>query len=204
MAKNAKSACSTRSAPILLSAALALAAGFSVSTAQAQDGAYLQKLKAAASSREGTELTAYVTGYSYWDNTPPGSAAIAFPVIHSTAGGNGSYSNPITLAVGHSLQGGRHTLDLPAGTHLYLKRLKKYAIVEDVCGDGPTPQNGPCHTGRSGHPWFDLYVGGQRSTRGTSNACSSRITALQPVIINPRHDLPTVTGELTASGCRVF
>ena len=46
---------------------------------------------------------AYLTGYSFWDNTPPGSAAIARPVIHRRAGGSGTYGDPITIAVGYRL-----------------------------------------------------------------------------------------------------
>ena len=32
-----------------------------------------------------TRLTAYTTGYSYWDNTPPGSADISNGVIQTKA-----------------------------------------------------------------------------------------------------------------------
>lgn len=149
-------------------------------------------------------LTAYVTGYSYWDNTPPGSAAIARPVVHRRAGGSGTYNDPITLAVGHKIQGGRQTLDFPAGTRFYIEKLKKYAIVEDVCGDGPKPQAGPCHTGYRGYPWIDIYVGGARHGRGHSNTCMRRLTGLQPVVVNPRRDREVVRGELTGSGCAVF
>ena len=105
------------------------------------------------------EFRAFLTGYSYWDNTPPGSAAIARPVIHKLAGGTGTYADPITLAVGHRIDRGRQTLDYPAGTRFYFPRIQKYAIVEDVCGDGPTPQNGPCFVGHKGYPWLDIYVG---------------------------------------------
>ncbi len=188
---------------------IALAAflgGVSISpnTASAQEAPHLTKVKAATAERKTVQLTAYITGYSYWDNTPPGSAEIARPVVHRLAGGKGSYSDPITLAVGHSIANGRQTLDVPAGTRIYLKRLRKYAIVEDVCGDGPRPQTGPCHTGHRGHPWFDIYVGGAGSTAGRAQACMNRITALQTVIIHPRKDLPVVAGALTESGCRVF
>ncbi len=114
--------------------------------------------------REETSLVAYVTGYSYWDNTPAGSTDISHGVIHSKAGGTGTYSDPITLAVGHSIVGGKDILDYPAGTKFYISYLKKYAIVEDTCGDGNSPQNGPCHTGYQGHPWVDLYVDGQNTS----------------------------------------
>ncbi|MBV1903002.1 MAG: hypothetical protein KUG58_05140 [Marinosulfonomonas sp.] len=151
-----------------------------------------------------TRFKAYLTGYSYWDNTPPGSAAISKPVIHSRAGGTGTYRDPITIAVGHTIKGGRQTLDYPAGTRFYLERLRKYAIVEDVCGDGNRPQDGPCHTGHLGHAWLDIYVGGRKQTASVSTACARRITAMHTVIINPGPNHKVDPGELTDSGCRVF
>ncbi|MCP5036801.1 MAG: hypothetical protein GY945_04290 [Rhodobacteraceae bacterium] len=149
-------------------------------------------------------MTVFLTGYSYWDNTPPGSAAISKPVIHRRAGGTGTYRDPITLAVGHSINGRRQTLDFKAGTRFYIERLRKYAIVEDVCGDGPKPQNGPCHTGRNGRPWVDIYVGGRKAGQSASATCMHRITGMTSVIMNPGRDYPVEVGELTASGCRMF
>ncbi|MDQ7249800.1 hypothetical protein [Dongia sedimenti] len=147
------------------------------------------------------QFTAYITGYSYWDNTPARSAEIALPVIHQTAGGEGTYADPITLAVGYAIVDGEARLDVPAGTRFYLQRLRKYAIVEDVCGDGPNPQNGPCHIGYTGHPWFDLYVGGADITAQKADACSRSITALQTVVMNPAPDLPVSAGGLAETAC---
>lgn len=149
-------------------------------------------------------FSAYLTGYSYWDNTPPGSAAISKPVIHRRAGGTGKYNDPITIAVGHTIIGSRQTLDFRPGTKFYIKRLRKYAIVEDVCGDGRKPQNGPCHSGRNGLPWLDIYVGGRKSKAEVSTSCARKITAIQEIIINPKPDYPVEVGELTDTGCRVF
>lgn len=146
----------------------------------------------------------YLTGYSYWDNTPPGSAAISKPVIHRQAGGTGTYRDPITIAVGHSITGNRQTLDYPAGTRFYLERLQKYAIVEDVCGDGNNPQNGPCHTGRNGLPWLDIYVDGSSTSSSAATQCTYNITAVQSIIQNPQPNYPVVAGSLAESGCRVF
>lgn len=160
----------------------------------------------AISTSNATEqrFTAYVTGYGFWDNTPPGSAAISKPVIHRKAGGTGTYKDPVTIAVGHRIEGGRQTLDYAPGTRFYIERLRKYAIVEDVCGDGNKPQNGPCHTGYRGHPWLDVYIGGGKFSASTTTACANRITALQNIIIDPKPDYPVHAGEITASGCRVF
>jgi hypothetical protein len=149
-------------------------------------------------------IKAYITGYSYWDNTPPGSAEISKPVIHRRAGGKGTYRDPVTIAVGHSIRGGVQTLDFPPGTRFYLARLEKYAVVEDVCGDGPHPQNGPCHTGYHGHPWLDIYIGGRRVSATATDHCARRITALQTIIINPRPGYRVNPGDIASSGCRVY
>ena len=53
-------------------------------------------------------MTVFLTGYSYWDNTPPASAIIGRPVIHQFAAGTGTYDDPVTLAVGWRIDG-----DLP-------------------------------------------------------------------------------------------
>ena len=86
------------------------------------------------------QFNAFLTGYSYWDNTPRESSQIARPEVHRQAGGSGTYRDPVTLAVGHVKHGGRSVMDFPAGTRFYIPRLQKYAIVEDLCGDGNTPQ----------------------------------------------------------------
>ncbi|MBI1218123.1 MAG: hypothetical protein GC186_06200 [Rhodobacteraceae bacterium] len=149
-------------------------------------------------------MTVYLTGYSYWDNTPPGSAQISKPVVHQRAGGTGTYADPLTIAVGHTIAGGVQTLDYAPGTRFYISRLRKYAVVEDVCGDGTHPQDGPCHTGYQGHPWLDLYVGGARATAAITTACARRITALQTIIVNPRPGYPVAQGDVASSGCEVF
>ena len=148
-----------------------------------------------------TTFNAYITGYSYWDNTPAGTAEISHSIIHTKAGGTGTYSDPITLAVGHSIINGKDILDYPAGTKFYLPYLKKYVIVEDTCGDGNAPQNGPCHTGYKGNPWIDLYVDGQTVSKTTSNNCMNAITGVHSVIKNPGSTYPVVIGSLSASGC---
>lgn len=151
-----------------------------------------------------TRLTAYVTGYGFPDNTPP-SAEISNPVIHSLAGGTGTYGDPITIAVGHSISGGKDTLDYAAGTRFYIPALRRYFIVEDTCGDGSSPQNGPCHTGYQGHVWIDAWVGGTQK-RGTSEAsavlnCEDTITDLHLVIVNPAANYAVVSGSVYSGSC---
>lgn len=148
-------------------------------------------------------LQAYTTGYGWPDNTPKGSATISNPVIHRVAGGSGTFTDPITLAVGHSISGSKDTLDYPAGTKFYIPNLKKYFIVEDTCGDGNSPQNGPCHTGYQGHVWLDLWVGGNSSNQSQTLSCEDAITEVHTVIENPASTYPVVTGDV-ASGCQQF
>lgn len=148
-------------------------------------------------------FTAYITGYSYWDNTPPGSADISHGVIHSHAGGVGTYSDPTTIAVGHSIIAGQDILDYPAGTIFYLPNLRRYFIVEDTCGDGNSPQNGPCHTGYQGSPWLDVYVGGGNVTRSISDNCMNAITEKHLIIKNPASTYAVVSGEI-ASSCQQY
>ena len=150
---------------------------------------------------KGQRFSVYLTGYSFWDNTPPGSAAIAKPVIRQRAGGSGTYSDPITIAVGHSFATGRQQLDFPAGTRFYFPALRRYAIVEDVCGDGPSPQHGPCHVGYNGLPWLDIYVDGRHAGPGAADACMRQITGIHEVIVSPTKGLPVVVGPLAESGC---
>lgn len=143
-------------------------------------------------------FNAYVTGYSYFDNTPPGSADIALPVIHDKAGGTGTYDDPITLAVGHVISGGVSTPDFPAGTRFYLPYLQKYFIVEDVCGDGSRPQNGPCHTGypSDAEAWLDVWIDGAGGSNRIADECMSSITGVHGVIQDPPATLTVVPGTI--------
>jgi hypothetical protein len=155
--------------------------------------------------------TAYTTGYGYWDNTPAGSATVSHPVLHRTAGGTGTWADPVTVAVGHSIAGGVDTLDYPAGTRLYVPNLQKYLIVEDTCGDGDSPQNGPCHTGAPAGTtvWLDVWIGGSSGTQAAADACGSELTdangAAHTVIVNPSvHTYRVVPGDVLSGGaCHV-
>lgn len=141
---------------------------------------------------------AYITGYSYFDNTPPGSAAVSHPVIHEEAGGTGTYADPITVAVGHTLKGGEDILDLKAGTKVYIPELKRYFIVEDTCGDGNQPQNGPCHTGYpdDAQMWLDIWVDGRNGSSDEADACMENLTKVYGVVIDPAVGLSVTPGAV--------
>lgn len=129
----------------------------------------------------GSRSQIFTTGYTFWDNTPPGSAQIARPQIHDRAGGTGTWRDPITVAI----QSGRFAF----GTRFYLPELKKYFIVEDLCG--------ACYDGRNGGSYtLDLWVDGSHLTSGGAAGCASRITRVQPAIEGPRPDLPVDRGSV--------
>jgi len=147
--------------------------------------------------------TAYITGYTWFDNTPPGSSAVSNSVIHSVAAGTGTYADPITMAVGHVINGSTHTLDYPAGTRFYIPNFRRYFIVEDTCGDGPTPQNGPCHlnTRHPGYPQLDIWLGGEGRSASAANSCANAITDLHLVIQNPASNYVVVPGSVYTPPC---
>lgn len=151
-------------------------------------------------------INAYTTAYTYWDNTPPGSADISNPIIHQKAGGTGTYADPITLAVGHSIINGNDILDYPAGTIFYIPNVRRYFIVEDTCGDGRTPQNGPCHTGypNGTTTWVDMWIDGQSGTSSSANACAEAVTdangEVHVIIENPASHYAVVPGPVFQNG----
>ena len=161
---------------------------------------------AAAPSAGEIRMNAYTTSYTYWDNTPPGSADISDPVIHAKAGGMGTYSDPITIAVGHSITNGKDTLDFPAGTKFYIPNVRRYFIVEDTCGDGKTPQNGPCHKGAPAGTdvWVDLWIDGATGSSSQADACAGVLTDTNGIahlmIQNPASNFRVVSGPIFQNG----
>jgi len=145
-------------------------------------------------------ISAYITGYGWPDNTPA-SAEISNPVIHQSAGGTGTYSDPITIAVGHSIINGKDVLDYSQGTKFYIPALRRYFTVEDTCGDGSAPQNGPCHTGYQGHVWLDAWVGGNGANSSSVLSCEDAITGLHTVIENPASNYTVTSGPIFGTSC---
>lgn len=156
-----------------------------------------------------TRFDAFVTAYTWWDNTPPGSSTIAYPnIMNGRAGGKGTYRNPITVAVGHVKdRRGRSTPDFKPGVRFYIPHLKAYFIVEDLCGDGPKPQNGPCHVGfkqygASAKAWLDVWIDGRDTTAKIAEECMRSVTKVAPVIMNPRRDYEVIEGPIFNGKCR--
>jgi hypothetical protein len=158
-----------------------------------------------AKAKKRKKITAYVTGYSYYDNTPARTAKISHPVIHKKAGGSGTYNNPITVAVGHRYVRGRDVLDFPKGTRMYMYYLDRYFIVEDTCGDGKRPDLGPCHVHPKGTAaWFDIWVNGKGIGSVRSKRCERKITGKRAVLINPPRGYKVSSSPLLSKrGCRI-
>jgi hypothetical protein len=149
-------------------------------------------------------IRAFLTAYSYFDNTPPGSVRISHPAVHTTAGGKGTYDDPVTVAVGHTIDGGNDLLDWPAGTRFYVPNLRRYLIVEDTCGDGNTPQDGPCHVGypNDASTWLDIWIGGEGGSQRGSKSCEDSITGTWDVVVNAVVGYATDPGDVYSSnGC---
>jgi hypothetical protein len=132
------------------------------------------------------QLSIWLTGYSWQDNTPPGSAIVSHPVLHREAGGTGTFADPITVAVsGHDA-----TMAWPAGTRFYLPSVKRYVIVEDS-GASKAP------SGTDGH--LDMWIDGQGGTKSDTDDCMDQMTSEHaPAVINPRVGLPVLAGPIYA------
>ncbi|MCL6669251.1 hypothetical protein [Streptomyces panaciradicis] len=132
-----------------------------------------------------TEVTAFAAG----DNDPVGGA-IAYPGSaprHSTAGGVGTYDDPITVAA--------YAPALPVGTRIYLSYVKKYFIMEDLCGACRDDWN------RSGTRRVDIWIGYYAGT--SAELCESRLTlASTSMVVDPDRGLPVDTTPLLGpNGC---
>lgn len=132
----------------------------------------------APSASAATDTKMYVTGYDYWDNDPPGSGEIAysrcdgFATLHCTAAGKGTFSNPITVAVG-IVNGAPQ---FKPGVKFYIPALGRYFMVEDSCA--------ACGRGSNGYRWIDVWIGGGDTDPATAEACMNKITGVHRVIYN--------------------
>jgi hypothetical protein len=78
----------------------------------------------------GTIENAMVTFYGWDDNMPPGTAiayprSSGYPTGHDSAGGTGTYADPITFATDKS--------EVPIGAFVYVPFIEKYVVMEDDC-----------------------------------------------------------------------
>jgi hypothetical protein len=103
-----------------------------------------------------TTVNATITFYGWPDNSPPGNA-IAHPVLHQVASGDGTYCNPTTFATEK-----KNDSQIPYGIKIYVPFLEQYFMREDDCAHSG-PHRGHGHNGCSGL-WFDLWIGGDKAS----------------------------------------
>jgi hypothetical protein len=195
---------SARSKSIAVVSVCALVA---LAFATAEVAAAKKKAKTAAPIPTGTNATFVLdslTYYGYFDNSPPGTD-IAHPVLHSGAGGVGTFDDPITFAVAPEVQN-----KVPAGTKIYIPSLKKYFIMEDDCtssGPGGEPVQGEGCDGelKAGINEFDLWIDGDPKKNAPDNPgsgsgntdknmtkCEDTLTASKVTVIMNATDGQTV------------
>lgn len=123
----------------------------------------------------------YVTLYGARDNDPPGTARIAYPVLHSRAGGTGTWDDPVTFATDKA--------ELPPGTRIYYPRLRKYFVMEDDCAACRRDWAGQGARG-PGYRHIDLWAGD--STDAALSSCERSLTSAGrvPVVVDPLPDEP--------------
>jgi hypothetical protein len=109
----------------------------------------------------------WLTFYGWYDNTPPG-AAIAYPQIHQTAGGTGTYADPITFASDKSEE--------PPGTVVYVPRVGKYFIMEDDCTECDQDWSGQGPDGGPKFWHFDLWTNGENGNEFDAIDCEDALT----------------------------
>jgi hypothetical protein len=125
---------------------------------------------------------AYTTGYGWPDNSPPG-AVVSGP--EGTAGGNGTFANPITIAVGYV----GSVPDYPYGTKFYIPNVRRYFVVQDTCAE--------CHVTPAGSStWVDMWTGGNGTNNAGVLACEDAVTGNHTIIRNPDANRAVVPGAL--------
>ena len=136
-----------------------------------------------------TTQPTFLTFYGWYDNTPPGGD-ISYPQIHDTAGGKGTFADPITFATS--------TAELKAGTKVWVPRVKKYFIMEDGCDECSADWSGHGPNGGPGLRHIDLWLGGQGGSAFDAIDCEDALThynadntpVLEPVVVDPSSDEP--------------
>jgi uncharacterized protein YkwD len=135
-----------------------------------------------------------ITGYTFADNDPPNSNAIAHEDVmpnRTGAGGTGTYADPTTVAVPAS-EGHK------PGDRFYLPDLRKYFIVEDLCAVSHSATSG-CTS------QFDVWVDG-RGTPDGGKACMFAITDMngQTLIIKNPASNYAVNPGIVANTCTQY
>ncbi|NMH96290.1 hypothetical protein [Pseudonocardia acidicola] len=129
----------------------------------------------------------WLSGYSWQDNNPPGSSKVGEPVLHQQAGGQGTFTDPLTVAV----PGHQGDMAWQPGTKFYLPTVERYVIVEDS-GAARPPAGTDTH--------LDMWIDGQDGTQQADSVCESQFTGRVPAQLNPPDNLPVIPGPIYANG----
>ncbi|MEV6522680.1 discoidin domain-containing protein [Longispora sp. NPDC051575] len=151
--------------------------------------ALLASLLVGAPAQAATTQQTFLTFYGWWDNTPPGGD-IAYPQIHSTAGGKGTYADPITFATSSD--------ELAPGTKVWVPRVRKYFIMEDSCQECESDWSEEGPNGGPGLRHIDLWLGGKGGNPMNAIDCEDALThynadstpTMEPVVVNPSANEP--------------
>ena len=146
----------------------------------------------------GRTQAVYMTFYGWPDNSPPGGAIAypkngGFPTAHNTAGGTGTYADPITFATDKA--------EFPVGTVLFAPVIEKYLVMEDDCAE--------CDTDWSSSQKWHIDVWMNSNGTDDSNAvldCEDQWTKSTTVVeVNPPPGRPATAPPLfdtTTNVCR--
>jgi hypothetical protein len=104
--------------------------------------------------------------------------------VHKKAGGRGTYSDPITVAVPSESS-------FKPGTRFYLPSVKRYAIVED---SGASSSDG-------NH--LDLWVDGENGSESAVESCMDRLTGNATAEVNPPPGRPVIASPIFAGSCHL-
>ena len=130
-----------------------------------------------ARRQQGIRQQVEVTFYAAADNDPPGSAEIAYPNSrHTSAGGTGTYADPLSLAT--------DPREIRPGVLVYYPPVEKYFVMEDDCAECIDDWSATgTRTSTSGCP--------TRADPAVQN-CEAALTPDDPdtIIVNPPADLP--------------
>lgn len=148
-----------------------------------------------------TTQQTFLTFYGWWDNTPPGGA-ISYPTLHSTAGGTGTYADPITFASDKA--------EIAPGTRIWVPRVGKYFVMEDGCEECSADWSGKGPNGGPKLAHFDLWLGGKGGSPMKAIECENALTdytadntpSMEPVVIDPPSGEPYDSAPIfnTATG----
>ncbi|GAA3434536.1 discoidin domain-containing protein [Kutzneria kofuensis] len=144
----------------------------------------LAALFSSVTAEAATTDQTFLTFYGWWDNTPPGGD-ISYPQIHDTAGGVGSYDDPITFATDSG--------EYKPGTKVWVPRVRKYFIMEDSCEECSADWNGKGPNGGPKLHHIDLWLGGKGGNAMDAIDCEDALThynsdntpTMEPVVVNP-------------------